>query len=84
MHPFRHSLLIRRGMFVACSMLITSVLAQKPVQPTLSYRSVKSLTQNGLSFKDLNKNGQLDKYEDWWLPVETRVQALIVQMTRAT
>ncbi|GAB3775223.1 glycoside hydrolase family 3 N-terminal domain-containing protein [Spirosoma horti] len=39
------------------------------------------MTQNGLSFKDLNKNGKLDKYEDWRLPVETRVQDLIAQMT---
>ncbi|WP_461066327.1 glycoside hydrolase family 3 protein [Spirosoma horti] len=81
MHLFRYSLLVRGGLLLACSVLITSVLAQKPVQPTLGYRSVKSLTQNGLSFKDLNKNGKLDKYEDWRLPVETRVQDLIAQMT---
>ena len=62
-------------------MLAINALAQKPVQPTLGYRSVKTLTQSGLSFKDLNKNGKLDKYEDWRLPLETRVQDLISQMT---
>jgi beta-glucosidase len=30
---------------------------------------VKILTVEGLQFKDLNKNGKLDKYEDWRLPV---------------
>lgn len=56
-------------------------LAQKPQQPTLGYRSVKTLSQNGLTFKDLNKNGKLDRYEDWRLPAQTRVQDLISQMT---
>ncbi|GAB3492273.1 glycoside hydrolase family 3 N-terminal domain-containing protein [Spirosoma knui] len=56
-------------------------LAQKPPQPLLGYRSVKTLTQNGLTFKDLNKNGKLDRYEDWRLPVETRVQDLLSQMS---
>ncbi|GAB4013950.1 glycoside hydrolase family 3 N-terminal domain-containing protein [Spirosoma migulaei] len=59
----------------------TSVLAQKLTQPQLGYRSVKTLTNKGLSFKDLNKNGKLDTYEDWRLPVEQRVQDLISQMT---
>lgn len=53
--------------------------AQK--QPQLSYRSVKVLKVNGLEFKDLNKNGKLDKYEDWRLPVEVRANDLLSQMT---
>ena len=32
-------------------------------------------------FKDLNKNHKLDKYEDWRLPTDERVQDLIAQMT---
>lgn len=56
-------------------------LAQKPLQPLLGSHSVKTLTQNGLTFKDLNKNGKLDRYEDWRLPVETRVQDLLSQMS---
>lgn len=63
------------------SSLLYPALAQKPQQPTLGHRSVKTLTQNGLTFKDLNKNGKLDRYEDWRLPVESRVQDLISQMT---
>jgi beta-glucosidase len=60
--------------------LIVSVsYAQK--QPQLGYRSVKTLKVNGLEFKDLNKNGKLDKYEDWRLSNEVRVKDLLSQMT---
>ena len=34
-----------------------------------------------LEFKDLNKNGKIDKYEDWRLPNEVRIKDLIAQMT---
>ena len=36
---------------------------------------------DGLKFKDLNKNGELDAYEDWRLDTEERVQDLLSQMT---
>ena len=36
---------------------------------------------DGLLFKDLNKNGRLDVYEDWRRPVEERVSDLASQMT---
>lgn len=39
------------------------------------------LTVDGLEFKDLNGNGQLDKYEDWRLSPEERAEDLISQMT---
>src|SRR5437763_14714300 len=42
---------------------------------------VKILTVNGLHFKDLNKNGKLDKYEDWRLPVDERAKYLASKMT---
>jgi len=42
---------------------------------------VKILTVNGLHFKDLNKNGKLDKYEDWRLGVEERAKDLASKMT---
>ena len=35
---------------------------------------------DGLKFKDLNKNGELDVYEDWRQPVEDRVADLLSQM----
>ncbi len=58
-----------------------AVWAQLKTQPSLGYRSAKLLTVNGLQFKDLNKNGKLDKYEDWRLSNEVRINDLISQMT---
>lgn len=42
---------------------------------------VKILTVNGLKFKDLNRNGKLDAYEDWRLPADVRAKDLAKQMT---
>ena len=39
------------------------------------------LEVDGLKFKDLNKNGTLDVYEDWREETDTRVADLISQMT---
>ena len=41
------------------------------------------VTEAGHAFRDLNKNGQLDPYEDSRLPVEARVENLLGQMTVA-
>lgn len=38
-------------------------------------------TRNGLAFKDLNKNGELDNYEDWRLSVEERAKDLATRMS---
>jgi beta-glucosidase len=51
---------------------------------TLGYSTtsgVKLITVDGLAFKDLNKNGKLDKYEDWRLSVDDRAKDLAAQMT---
>ena len=40
-------------------------------------------TADGLWFKDMNKNGALDPYEDWRLPTEERVADLIGQLPLA-
>jgi beta-glucosidase len=51
---------------------------------TLAYSptsGIKILTVDGFHFKDLNKNGRLDKYEDWRLPVEKRAADLAGKMT---
>lgn len=51
---------------------------------TLGYApssGVKILLVNGLHFKDLNKNGKLDKYEDWRLNAEERAKDLAEKMT---
>lgn len=58
-----------------------SATEKKVQQPPLGTRSVKILEADGLQFKDLNKNGQLDKYEDWRLPAEERSKDLLSKMT---
>ena len=40
-----------------------------------------SLTADGLSFRDLNGNGELDPYEDPRRPIEERVDDLLARMT---
>ena len=59
----------------------SSKITKNMPQPTLGYRSVEVLKVDGLQFKDLNKNRQLDKYEDWRLPNDERIKDLIAQMT---
>ena len=49
-------------------------------QPTLGAHTVEVLYDGSLKFKDLNKNGQLDVYEDWRQPVEKRIADLMAQM----
>ena len=51
---------------------------------TLGYSTtsgVKILTVDKLGFKDLNKNGTLDKYEDWRLSAVERAQDLAAKMS---
>lgn len=51
---------------------------------TLGYSpasGVKILTVDGLKFKDLNRNGKLDKYEDWRLPARERAIDLAHQLS---
>ncbi|GAB3893205.1 glycoside hydrolase family 3 N-terminal domain-containing protein [Spirosoma agri] len=51
---------------------------------TLGYSpasGVKLLTDKGFAFKDLNKNGKLDRYEDWRLPVADRAKDLASKLS---
>lgn len=50
-------------------------------QPELKAEAVAILEQDGYRFKDLNKSGALDKYEDWRLTPEERADDLLSQMT---
>ena len=52
-------------LMVAMTGLVARGQQPKPRQADLGVRSVPVLAADGLSFKDLNKNGRLDPYEDW-------------------
>jgi beta-glucosidase len=59
-------------------------LIENPNGVTLGYSpasGIKIITKDNLRFKDLNKNGKLDPYEDWRLPVETRAIDLAKRMS---
>ena len=49
--------------------------------PTLGYTSAVILYDDGFAFKDLNRNGQLDPYEDWRLPADVRARDLASQLS---
>jgi len=52
--------------------------------PTLGYSStsgVTLLTDAGFAFKDLNRNGALDPYEDWRLSADERAKDLASKMS---
>ncbi|MDX2245883.1 MAG: glycoside hydrolase family 3 N-terminal domain-containing protein [Bacteroidia bacterium] len=50
-------------------------------QPKLGSRSAKILEIDGQQFKDLNRNGALDPYEDWRLSDEERSKDLVSKMS---
>jgi beta-glucosidase len=54
----------------------------KPIaQPKIEGRKAPVITVAALRFRDLNKNGKLDPYEDWRLPIDQRVADLVAKMT---
>jgi beta-glucosidase len=58
-----------------------SIWSATAAQTAIGSRKAPVLNQNGLKFRDLNKNGTLDPYEDWRLPVDKRVADLLSKMT---
>jgi beta-glucosidase len=51
---------------------------------TLGYSpesGISLIFNEGFAFKDLNKNGELDPYEDWRLPIEGRARDLAGRMS---
>ncbi|MBN2481310.1 MAG: glycoside hydrolase family 3 protein [Bacteroidales bacterium] len=67
-----------------CSGLIAVLFVQctgKYVQPALEARNVQIIAEEKYQFKDLNKNGELDPYEDWRLPLDERIDNLVSLMT---
>src|SRR5699024_869491 len=60
------------------------ILVENKQGKTLGYSPSSGITiieEDGLKFKDLNKNGKLDKYEDWRLTSDERAKDLATQMS---
>ncbi|MEM7357637.1 MAG: glycoside hydrolase family 3 N-terminal domain-containing protein [Pseudomonadota bacterium] len=79
---------------LALTILITIYLVHAVYQPLAKARIAWSLGPEAptleidaggatFSYRDLNKNGQLDPYEDARLPIEQRIDDLVAQMTLA-
>ncbi|HEX2781932.1 MAG TPA: glycoside hydrolase family 3 N-terminal domain-containing protein, partial [Gemmatimonadaceae bacterium] len=73
-----HSLLLPAVLLLATAP--DAVLAQN-AQPQLGTRGVPIIEQNGRRFRDLNRNGTLDPYEDWRLAADARARDLVARMT---
>ena len=69
--------------------LLSSTLAALPLgaqvvsPPPIQSSSAPVLTIAGRRFRDLNRNGKLDPYEDWRLSPGARAADLVAQMTLA-
>ncbi|MEM4724649.1 MAG: glycoside hydrolase family 3 N-terminal domain-containing protein [Candidatus Hadarchaeum sp.] len=69
------------AVLIAVVLGLGGAIAQPLAQPEIEARVSPILEIDGLKFKDLNKNGVLDPYEDWRLPVDVRVEDLLSKMT---
>lgn len=74
---------ISKTLIISLLFLISfeNAFSQTSTQVKLGYKNVQVLEKEGFVFKDLNKNGKIDGYEDWRLPVNDRISDLIQQMT---
>ncbi len=54
---------------------------QEFTQPQLEARKAPVINDGKYQFKDLNKNGKVDPYEDWRLSVDERIDNLVSLMT---
>src|SRR5580692_5474842 len=70
----------RRLLMAACFLGIVATLAPSCQQPSGQNGSIIR-TADGFSYRDLNKNGKLDVYEDRRQPIDARVNDLLGQMT---
>jgi beta-glucosidase len=75
------SVVIRRVCAALFVLACPASLFSQPVQPRLIARSAPILQQDGLRFKDSNRNGVLDPYEDWRLSPQVRAQDLVSRLT---
>lgn len=55
--------------------------APRAVQPTLGARVAPVISRDGLRFKDLNRSGRVEPYEDWRLTPLARARDLVARMS---
>jgi beta-glucosidase len=76
-----HNPLLPRAAAGTVATILLAAAAPASAQPPLTTRTVPLVRVDGLAFRDLNRNGRLDAYEDWRLPARARADALVAAMT---
>ncbi|MFD1818263.1 beta-glucosidase [Pseudarcicella hirudinis] len=74
---------MKKIILLACGAVLSGAALMSLTNPVASKSILQSsllITRNGVTFRDLNKNGKLDIYEDEKQPVEARVTDLLSQM----
>lgn len=66
---------------ILCILIFNGIYAGKNSKAKKHLTETKTLTVEGYEFRDLNKNGSLDIYEDSRKNMEDRVENLLSQMT---
>lgn len=78
----RKVLLLAPSLVVMLTAAAPAAQSATPIaQVPLGHRSAPLIRQDGLTFKDLDRNGRLDPYEDWRLTPATRARDLVGRMT---
>ncbi len=77
----KHRFVLIAIVFIAIILTSFNNNTLKPDQPVLGMRSLKTIELAGKKFKDFNKNGKLDRYEDWRLSVSERSKDLHGKMS---
>jgi beta-glucosidase len=71
------------AVFVPAATLLSQSAASRTAraQPTLGTRSAPVIERDGRRFRDLDRNGAVDPYEDWRQTPEARARDLVARMT---
>lgn len=72
------------GNEISCETKEGYIIVKQTKGPALGYcpdSGVRIIEADGYAFKDLNRNGRLDIYEDWRRPVAERAKDLAAQMS---
>lgn len=67
--------------FISIFGLVQCTKKAEFIQPHLDAKKVQIINDGKYQFKDLNKNGELDPYEDWRLSDDERITNLVSLMT---
>jgi beta-glucosidase len=81
MTSFRPTRAISAILLLVAASSVHAQNATRRAQPALGSRAVPVVEQGGLRFRDLDRNGRLDRYEDWRLTPAARARDLVSKMT---